>query len=961
MTASGFARPPGRVRPFTPSQESAADLSDRTVGRDETLEILVDRLVSAATSGNRAHSLLVGPRGSGKTHLLNVALHRALQRPEVRKRLRFVRFDEDAVGITRYFDILQEVLSALSPPQPGSRRSALPLNPEEAVAEALGDQVLVLVIENLDRIFHAFGEGGQQDFRSWVENSRQVMVLATTPLLFPGVSDRALPWWGNFGISHLEELDVGQGRELLIRLAQGSGDTALAEFLATDKGEARLRAINALAGGSPRIWMILSECLTVELLDELVPAVEALLEGLVPYYQQLLWDLSPVEQRLVRELADGPHQAATVAELAKAAGIEQRVAASTLGRLADIRWVRAEKVPELDKRSTWYRLREPMLRHHFHYRSATTQPLPLIVEILRAWYDPDERRGQLLRAEPGSHVERFAAATLRAESRRFDLAYGDRDPDALQVEARTWVYGAAADSRTPEAGSLIDTAVMSIRAGAAEARDSIERRQLDVTTKRVADVIVKCAAAQDGAVAVADRVAELLRLAAKSTTGMTHDVIEFVSACWDAPSDSRTAIARLRTLAAGRQFVDDRLGLDVRHELAWLTADTGDPASARDQFATLVVDRARVCGPEDRDTLSARQGLAWATDDAVSARDQFAALVVDRARVAGPDDRETLRARHSLAWFTGEAGDPFLARDLFAALAVDFLRVFGPYDRDTLRVRRSLAWFTGDADGPASARELYGQLVADFVRMFGPDDSDTLATRDSLAWFTAQAGDPASARDLFAALVADRTRVFGADDRDTLDARRSLAWFTAEAGDPASARDLLEELVADFVRVFGSDDSDTLDARHTLAWFTAEAGDPASARDQFEALAADYARVLGPENRATLRARIQLAWLSGEVGVPLQAINEARPVLRLGPHNAPELTALANAVIRENVRKLLSSQRSQLVDPLTLEGQLVTDLRVAVEGSAEAMVRLPLELVEIVESLRASLESVGSR
>jgi hypothetical protein len=872
MTAS--ARSSRRIRPFTPSQESAAELSDRTVGRDETLEILVDRLVSAATSGNRAHSLLVGPRGSGKTHLINVAIHRAMQRPEVRKRLRFVRFDEDAVGITRYVDILQEVLSALSPPGSGSRRTVLPWNPEEAVAELLGDQVLVLVIENLDRIFHAFGEGGQQDFRSWVENSRQIMVLATTPLLFPGISDRALPWWGNFGISHLEELDVDQGRELLIKLAQNSGDTALAEFLATDKGEARLRAINALAGGSPRIWMILSECLSVELLDELVPAVEALLEGLVPYYQQLLWDLSPVEQRLVRELADGPHQAATVAELARSAGIGQRVAASTLGRLADIRWVRADKVPELDKRSSWYRLREPMLRHHFHYRSAGDQPLPLIVEILRAWYDPDERRGQLLRAAPGSRIERFTAASLRAESRRFDLAYRDRDPDALQVEARTWVHGAAADSRTREAGSLIDIAVMSIRVGPTEARDSIWQRQLDADIKRVAEAVIERASAQDAALAASDRVAELLRLAADWTTGRTRDVIELISACWDAPSDNKAAMTRLHALTSVRHPVDDRLALDARQELAWLIGDAVHPALARDQFAV---------------------------------------LVSDRAALSGADDRDTLRARHSLAWFTGEAGDPVSACDQFAELVADFVRVFGADDRDTLRARRSLAWFTGEAGDPVSARNQTERLLIDYMRVCGAGDPDTLQISMDVTWLTLKAEDPQAGPRQVAAYL----QVSELDDRKTLRGRSIAAWYLYSTGYPDAARYEAATLLQTYLRVYGPDDPETLDVRMYLALFT------------------------------------------GEAGEPISAIEQARTVLA-SSRNA-QLRKSARQIISKNVQRLLAGEVSQLVDPQTSEGQLIASLHAAVAGSAEALIRLPSELVKIVESLRASKEVVSSR
>lgn len=657
MTAGRSSR---RIRPFTPSQESAAELSDRTVGRDEILDILIDRLVSAATSGNRPHTLLVGPRGSGKTHLLNVAIHRVMQRPEVRQRLRFVRFDEDAVGITRYFDILHEVLSALTPSPPGSRWPALPANPEEAVAEALGDQVLVLVIENLDRIFHTFGEGGQQDLRSWVENSGQIMVLATTPLLFRGISDRSLPWWGNFGISHLEELDVEQGRELLIRLAQSSGDTALAEFLATDKGEARLRAINALAGGSPRIWMILSECLTVELLDELVPAVEALLEGLVPYYQQLLWDLSPVEQRLVRELADGPHQAATVAELAKAAGIEQRVAASTLGRLADIRWVRAVKVPELDKRSSWYRLREPMLRHHFHYRSAADQPLPLIVEILRSWYDLEERRAYLTGAEAGSILERFVAASLFGESSRFSSAYLDRNVEGLQAEARTWLHGEAANSRTPEAGSLIDLAATAVRLGPVKAADSIRARRLDTSIEAVAEAIVHRAGAQDGASSEDERIADLLRFAAVATGGRTQQVLELESASWSGDTNPEQAAAQLAALTA-RLGPDDPLSLEARQRWAWFTVLAGDPASARSQGQALAADCERLFGPDDRDTLKARFQCAFYTSvagDAAAAREQFEALADDTERLYERADVAHASIDFQLALIAYELGEP---------------------------------------------------------------------------------------------------------------------------------------------------------------------------------------------------------------------------------------------------------------------------------------------------------------
>jgi AAA domain len=716
MTAS--ARSSRRIRPFTPSQESVADLSDRTVGRDEILDILIDRLVSAAISRNRPHTLLVGPRGSGKTHLINVAIHRAQQLPDVRQRLRFVRFDEDAVGITRYLDILQEVLSALSPSQSGNRRPTLPSNPEEAVAEALGDQVLVLVIENLDRIFQAFGEGGQQDFRSWVENSGEVVVLATTPLLFPGVSDRALPWWGNFGISHLEELDVEQGRELLIRLARSSGDAALAEFLATDKGEARLRAINALAGGSPRIWMILFECLTVELLDELVPAVEALLEGLVPYYQQLLWDLSPVEQRLIRELADGPHQAATVAELAKAAGIEPRVAASTLGRLADIRWVRAEKVPELDKRASWYRLREPMLRHHFHYRSATDQPLPLIVEILRAWYDPAERRTELARAEAASEAERLMAAALLQETPALDFSFDNRSVDVLLAKARQWLHGGVDSPQPPEAGALIDIAILAVRQGPVTAARIAARRDPDARLVTATEAALNLISNQNSNASEQARVGELLRVLSANTSGAAHVVLELTSACWDGPGDPSLAYRRLSDLLqAAESNTHQSLQLGVLSALAYWAGAANNKTAAREHYAALASECTTALGHDHPDTSEARLLLARSASDSgdfVTALSELAALIAGFEVGGEADLLKKLNMRHLFAHLTGNAGDPTSARDQLEDLAKEFEAI--DFVEAAWLARSGVAMWTGYSGDPVKACTLAAQLLLELPK-----------------------------------------------------------------------------------------------------------------------------------------------------------------------------------------------------------------------------------------------------
>lgn len=416
MTALAGARP-GGVLPFTPSRESGAVLDARTVGRDALLDVLAARFATAAKSENRIHSLLVGPRGCGKSHLVEVALHRLRQDAHVRDRFAVVTLPEDVFGITRFTDIVESVLSELgAAPAPASPRS-----PHwSQVSERLNGRVLLLVVENVSRLFEMLGEAGQRDLRSWVETSGEVLLLATTPLLTAAVTSREKPWFGGFAVDEVAGLTPEQGREMLTRIAEERGDDELAEFLGSPTGEARVKAVAQLTGGSPRVWMILADCVSAESLDELVPAVRDLLEGLVPYYQQLLWELAPNEQRIVRALAEGPYGALTVGEIAGHAALEERTTASSLGRLKASRWVRSEKPKAGDARRVLYRLREPMLRHHVQYRSGDRSTLLLIVELLRGWFDrPASCVDDAVRAAaaaPDDGVAGLFAQALRGDS-----------------------------------------------------------------------------------------------------------------------------------------------------------------------------------------------------------------------------------------------------------------------------------------------------------------------------------------------------------------------------------------------------------------------------------------------------------------------------------------------------------------------------------------------------------------
>lgn len=395
---------------FTPTALTPAQLSEATVGREQVISRVAARVRDAAISGARRHTLLVGSRGSGKTHTLAVALHRALADPKVTKAVALAWIPEDSLSISSYRDLLVEAGRALSPELTEQaralRRARDHVGLEQLIEGYAASRTVVLVVENLDRVFRDLGRVDTGALRAFVETSGRVLVLASTPLLFSGVTSRSEPWYGSFDVERLGELDVAEGGEILRRRAVARGEGDLAAYVMSEQGQARLRAIAHLAGGSPRLWQILADAVTIPSLDEVVPAVEKLLDDLSPYYQQRLWELGGQEQKLVVALGRASG-ALTVAELAEATGIETRAAATSLGRLAEASWVRPMKADGGDQRKTWYELREPLLRHHLQYRDSHGGPLRVVVEVLRGWYSVGERRRHL----------------------------GDRDPDGFLAEA----------------------------------------------------------------------------------------------------------------------------------------------------------------------------------------------------------------------------------------------------------------------------------------------------------------------------------------------------------------------------------------------------------------------------------------------------------------------------------------------------------------------------------------------
>lgn len=896
MPIAGSA-PPHPV--FTPTAVPPDRLDDITVGRGEAIDRVVDRLRRAATGSTLAHTLVVGARGSGKTHALAVALHRFQTGPDG-ARLAIGWIAEDALSIGSYPDLLVEMIRVLDPDRSEKARAARRAKDspalERLLLQAAGGRPLVVVLENLDRIFRALGQSGQSALRGFVETASSVLVIASTPLLFDGVSSREEPWYGSFHVEHLPTFSADEGTTLMQRLAAENGDTEFAAFLGSATGRSRLEAIQHLAGGSPRLWHILFGCATVPALDELVPAVEELLDQLAPYYQQRLWELPSTEQKLVVELGrEAPVR--TVQDLASATGLSNQAAATALGRLSDSRWVRGRKAPGTDRRSTHYELREPLLRHHLSYRDTRGGALPFIVEFLKAWFTRTERRNLLIVARPDSPSEKHVVGSLLNDPpSRSDGPWAWSTAADLLVAARCWIEGETAPDQVQGSrhlGLAIEAVVLAAVAGVANGDPRATRAQLHSAVEQAAR-----AAELRGGTTTADRVAAGLGELRNRFSADDGDLLTLISACWDGPADPAKARDDVGLLAK-RRADPSRLTLTIRDGFAFWTGEAEDPAAARDLYADLI----RV-----------------------------------RTRVLGPDHPDTLTSRHNHAHWSGEAGAPSAARDLYNDLIPVRTRVLGPHHPDTLGSRVKHAFSVGEAGDPGAARDLCVDLIIDCKRTLGDDHPDALSCRANHAQSTGEAGDPHGARDLWVDLINDHSRLLGIDHRDTLTSRAMHALWTGKDGDPAKARDLYAALSFDYTRVLGTDHPGTLSSG--AAWVTWQLRSGGDGRPVIEQVGeAVYATL------ATLA--LDLTNVHGE-----QLTRLVRPMA-----NPAAIRSVLTAVLVRHV-DLAPGQRK--ADYRQAAAGAVTDVSepletfaAAVGGDAKALAGLPQELRSIAEELLA--------
>lgn len=366
-------------------------------GRRDTADWLEKTALLFAESGKATHSLLIGNRGMGKSHLMSVLYHRLAHKEVVRKNVVIAYLEEDPYGIANYLDLLRRILKAIAQKeQHHAAKQQLQeahqtlvatdaklriARAERILLEHLAGRRMLLLVENLNNIFEALGEEGQSRWRDFLQANDNTMICASSQAIFSDVQSRERPFFGFFHISYLQKLRYTEARDLLLAMAEAQKNTELIAYVDTPEGEAKLRAIFELTEGNHRLLVAFYEFFMAEFRSELSKSFLRTVDQMKPYYESFLKLLPPQQQKIVQFLVQEriPQPGRAIADNCF---LPINVLSKQMSELQRLGYVQNTR----QGRDAYYEITEPMLRMCLESNETTDGILSIFVDFLGNLY-----------------------------------------------------------------------------------------------------------------------------------------------------------------------------------------------------------------------------------------------------------------------------------------------------------------------------------------------------------------------------------------------------------------------------------------------------------------------------------------------------------------------------------------------------------------------------------------------
>ena len=382
------------VMKYNPAFLKPEELVNSFVVRHGELDTII-RIIKENTTKSNQHVLVVGPRGIGKTTLLLRAAEEVRRTKDLNDKWYPLVFSEESYSVVTCGEFWLESLLHLTHQTKNEQwqKTYEELREEKdekrlrerALAQLMDfadkqDKRILLVVENLNMLL-----GDQMsDEEAWalrhtLLNEPRVMLLASATSRFEQVKVEGKPMFELFRFLELKPLTGAECRELWASVTGNKPD------------DARVRPLEILTGGNPRLMAIVSNFAAKMSLKNLMNDLMQLVDEHTEYFKSHLDNLPPVERKVYIALAE-IWDPATARQVGESARLDVNKTSSLLARLIE----RGAVVEANGKgKAKLYQVAERMYNVYYlmRKRGEASRRVRAVVNFMTSFYATEELVG----------------------------------------------------------------------------------------------------------------------------------------------------------------------------------------------------------------------------------------------------------------------------------------------------------------------------------------------------------------------------------------------------------------------------------------------------------------------------------------------------------------------------------------------------------------------------------------
>ena len=278
------------------------------------LEDILKRIEDQTHKSSIQHFILIGPRGIGKTNLMQMIKYSILDSSKMKDNWLPVVFSEEdfeIYGIRSFFEkiiglIIEESPSGSFLGEFNENRlledDKIAIEKSMVMIQKLSDnqkKQFIVFVDNLDGLLmeQLPDDLAVKKLRKFLTTSNSILLFGGAVKVFDEILSYNEPLFSHFAPLELNPLDYKTIEAFIKERAKYEGKKDMLNNF--NKFRSKIKAVSDLTGGNPRLILILYEIISEKEFDAAAEILMGVLDDMTSYYQDILKNLPAKERKVL--------------------------------------------------------------------------------------------------------------------------------------------------------------------------------------------------------------------------------------------------------------------------------------------------------------------------------------------------------------------------------------------------------------------------------------------------------------------------------------------------------------------------------------------------------------------------------------------------------------------------------------------------------------------------------------